>query len=680
MTLLDTALKLLGSGMPVFPVGRDKKPLVAWKQYQERLPIEEEVKTWWNQHPYANIGLTTGHLSGLIVVDPDSQEATRAFKENYPEAKETLQAQTGREGARHFYFIHEPGITNDAGKLLGPGIDVRGEGGYVVVPPSIHANGKSYQWLNKNKPIALPDKLRKILVSRSKDGKPFNDGLTQPDGEKIPDHQRNVTLTSLAGSMRRRGMSEEAIKAAILKENSLKCDPPLDESEVNKIAKSVAGYPPAEAKGRYNGGDISFNSFISYSQRQPKPILEDEALYGLPGAIVKAIDPYTEADPVAVLSTLMTGLGNIMGRGPHFRVEFTNHYLNLFIGLVGETSKGRKGQSWSTPRYIFKQIDEDWVKDRVTWGLSSGEGLVFNVRDETIQRQPIKEKGRVVDYEDVVTDKGVEDKRLFLIEEELSQALKVMSREGNILSAIIRQAWDSGDLHPLTKNNPIKATGAHISVVGHITKDELLRHLDQTERANGFANRFIWLLVGRSKAIPNPQGVPLEVLSPLIDRLREAITFANTVEEMRRDNETERLWAKVYSELSEGKPGMVGAIISRAEAQAMRLACLFDLMDCSPIVRRDHLKAALALWDYSEKSARVIFGNKTGDRKVDKVKAALRESGRLTLTDISSVFGRNLHKDETERIIETLLRWGMATVGEEKDGEGRPVTVIHDTN
>ncbi len=232
----------------------------------------------------------------------------------------------------------------------------------------------------------------------------------------------------------------------------------------------------------------------------------------------------------------------------------------------------------------------------------------------------------------------------------------------------------------MTKNNPIKATGAHISIIGHITKDELLRHLNQTERANGFANRFIWFFVNRSKAIPNPQGVPLEVLSPLIEKLRKAITFANTVEEMRRDDETERLWAKVYSELSEGKLGMVGAIISRAEAQAMRLACLYALMDCSFIVRRDHLKAALALWDYSEKSARVIFGNRTGDSKVDKVKAALRESGRLTLTDISGVFGRNLPKDETERIIETLLRWGMATVGEEKDGEGRPVTVVHDTN
>ena len=252
------------------------------------------------------------------------------------------------------------------------------------------------------------------------------------------------------------------------------------------------------------------NSLFSQSSNPIKPSLDGEALYGLAGDLVNGIDPYTEADPVAVLSTFLVSFGNVVGRQPYFQVEFTRHYLNLFVGLVGLSAKGRKGQSWSTPRYVLNQVDEPWVGSSVTSGLSSGEGLIFAVRDKTFKKEPIKEKGLVVDYQDVMTDQGVEDKRLFLIEEELSQALKVMSREGNILSTIVRQAWDLGDLHPLTKNNPIKATGAHISIVGHITCHELLRHLDQTERANGFANRFIWLLVGRSKAISNPQGAPQE--------------------------------------------------------------------------------------------------------------------------------------------------------------------------
>jgi len=402
-------------------------------------------------------------------------------------------------------------------------------------------------------------------------------------------------------------------------------------------------------------------------------VLAPEGLYGLAGEIVTTVDPYTEADPVAVLSTLLAGIGNIIGRGPHFRVEYTNHYLKHFFALVGDTSKGRKGQSWSTPRYIFKQLDELWVKDKVTSGLSSGEGLIYAVRDPIIQRQAIKEKGRVVDYQDVTTDQGVEDKRLFLIEEELSQALKVMSREGNILSAIIRQAWDSGDLHPLTKNNPIKATASHISIVGHITKDELLRHLDETERANGFANRFIWLLVRRSKAISNPQGAPMVILLPLIEKLRRVVEKAQTAGEMRRDSETEALWAEVYPSLSEGKPGMVGAIISRGEAQVMRLACLYTLLDLSNVVRSEHLKAALALWDYAEKSAKLIFGERMGDPMADRILLELRNKGEMTETQIRDLFGRH-QSAGIDRALDLLFRLRMA-VPETLQTGGRPRTV-----
>jgi hypothetical protein len=94
-----------------------------------------------------------------------------------------------------------------------------------------------------------------------------------------------------------------------------------------------------------------------------------------------------------------------------------------------------------------------------------------------------------------------------------------MTREGNILSITLRQAWDGDTLSPMTKHSPIKATGAHVSVIGHITREELLRHLTETEQCNGHANRFLWFLVERSQSIPNPTGTPKELLDPLIERL-----------------------------------------------------------------------------------------------------------------------------------------------------------------
>ena len=405
-----------------------------------------------------------------------------------------------------------------------------------------------------------------------------------------------------------------------------------------------------------------------------KPKVNELALYGLAGDAVRTIEPYTEADPVAVLITFLISFGSVIGRTVHFKVEYTPHYLNLFASLVGESSKGRKGVSKSTVRYVFSRIDDDWTKDRNTSGLSSGEGLIYAVRDQTIQSQPIKDHGRVIEYQDVITDQGVSDKRLFVLEEELSQALKVMAREGNILSATIRQAWDSGDLHPLTKNNPIRATGAHISLLGHITKDELLRHLDETEKANGFANRFIWFLVQRSKVIPNPTGTPQEKLNPIIERLKAAVAFARDQSEIKRDAEAEAVWAEVYPKLSEGKPGMVGAVIARAEAQVMRLACIYALLDLSPVVKTVHLEAALALWDYAEASAFSIFGDNMGDPIADRIITALKQRRGLSETEVHDLFDRHNSK-AVSRGLDLLFQAGRIESETLGDTGGRPKVI-----
>ncbi len=401
---------------------------------------------------------------------------------------------------------------------------------------------------------------------------------------------------------------------------------------------------------------------------------EPEAFYGLAGEIVRTINPYTEADPVAVLAHVLVAFGNVVGSRPHFRVEHTHHSVRLYAVLLGETAKGRKGTAWSTPRRIFGDVDPDWVNDRVTSGLSSGEGLIYAVRDPRVEHRPVREKGQVVRYEEVMADEGVGDKRLLVVEQEFSQALKVMAREGNILSVVIRQAWDAGDLHPLTKNNPLRATGAHISIIGHITKDELLRHLNDTEQANGFANRFIWFLVRRSKVIPRPTGTPEELLHPVIQRLSKAVAFATQVEELERDTEAEAAWADVYPDLSEGRPGLLGAILARGEVQVMRLACIYALLDCSSVIRVPHLKAALAVWDYSEDCARRIFGDHLGNPDADRILLAARVRGGLTLTEISNLFGGHKTTAEIDAALGLLLRLGLMCPDEQPTG-GRPRTI-----
>jgi hypothetical protein len=270
----------------------------------------------------------------------------------------------------------------------------------------------------------------------------------------------------------------------------------------------------------------------------------------------------------------------------------------------------------------------------------------------------------------VVLDPGVEDKRLLVLEAELAGVLKVMSREGNTLSPTIRQAWDDGRLQTLTKNSPMKATDAHVSIIGHITKAETLRHLTETEAANGFANRFLWIMVKRSKILPFGGEWNTVDVAPLVRRLREILEFGMSVGQVMWGASARDLWRERYEKLSEGKPGLFGGVVGRAEAQVVRLATIYAVMDQSKTIDNAHLEAALALWEYAEASARYIFGDATGDPEADQILAALRaaENNGMTRTQISHVFGRNKKAERISQALSLLLSLGRVRWEEEETG------------
>jgi hypothetical protein len=439
---------------------------------------------------------------------------------------------------------------------------------------------------------------------------------------------------------------------------------------IERARENVAWfYPwPDVVQLRSHGNDRAdiHTSFVSFvPEVDPWPVLRDEAYCGLPGDIVRSIEPHTEADPVAVLANQLAAFGNAAGRGAFIRVGADSHYLKLNIGLVGETSKGRKGTSWGHPRELMHAVDSEWTTERVLHGLSSGEGLIYAIRDRI--------EGENKDGEQIVIDPGVKDKRLLVLEPELAGVLKVMSREGNTLSPVIRQAWDGDRLQVMTRNNPIKATGAHVSLVGHITKAELLRHLTETEVANGFANRFVWLMVKRSKELPFGGEWHKVNSAPLIQRLASALEFAAKPIVIMWGEDAEAIWREVYGPLSAGQPGLFGAVVSRAEAQVVRLAALYAAMNGSCEIRGGHLRAALALWSYAEQSARYIFGDATGDPVADQILEALRAAGQdgMTRTEISNLFKRNKSADSIARALTDLLKLNRVRRQLDKDTGGR---------
>jgi hypothetical protein len=370
----------------------------------------------------------------------------------------------------------------------------------------------------------------------------------------------------------------------------------------------------------------------------PEP-LHEAAFHGIAGEYVKMIEPHTEADTAAILMQFLVAFGNCVGEGPYFQVEADRHGVNEFAVIVGDTAKGRKGTSWGHIRETFKSIDAAWTVQHIQSGLSSGEGLIMQVRD------PVSE-----------TDDAPSDKRLLVIEPEFAQLLAMMKREGNTISPVIRQAWDRETLAIMTKHSPARATGTHVSLICHITQEEQRRRMAETEAFNGFANRFIWICARRSKLLPEGGNLDSIDMTDFHSRLFEVVSFSRTVGRLQRDEESRKIWIAVYPALSDAKSGLLGAVVSRSEAHVLRLSCIYALLDSSELVRKAHLLAALAVWDYAEASARYIFGDKAGDDIEDRLFDALRirENG-MTRTDIHNLFSRHVNTARIDDALTALM-------------------------
>ena len=322
-----------------------------------------------------------------------------------------------------------------------------------------------------------------------------------------------------------------------------------------------------------------------------------------------------------------------MGRGAWVEADGCRHHANEFAVIVGETSRARKGTSEKRVRPVWAYADPDWAAKKITHGLSSGEGLIWEIRD------PILGTDKRTKQE-IEIDPGVDDKRVLVIESEFGNVLRVLARDGNTLSSVLRLAWDSDDLRTMTKNNPARASSPHVSLIGHITQQELVKYLASVEVFNGLGNRHLWACVRRSKLLPFGGVCDQTRLSRLGDMLDSAVKQAQTLGPMAWADSGRELWGSEYGRLTEDRPGLWGAITSRAEAHVLRLALIFTLLDHCAEIEDVHIHAALALWRYCDRSAAYLFGASVGDRDADAILAALRSTpDGMTRTEIR---GRHL--------------------------------------
>jgi hypothetical protein len=387
------------------------------------------------------------------------------------------------------------------------------------------------------------------------------------------------------------------------------------------------------------------------------------------GEIAKTIEPHTESDPALLLIGSLVYFGNTLDHKPHLVIEGTPHYPNLYALFVGDTSKARKGTGDGRLRQIFKIAEPTWLQYRIKNGLSSGEGLINEVRDQAV---------KTVKGQETVVDEGVKDKRLLIVQSEFSGPLQAMKREGSLLSTVLRDGWDGRDLATLVKHSPLRATNPHISVIGHITKIELVGLMDQTSMANGLGNRFLFACVRRSKLLPFGGNLNREEATKLGAEVGHAIERADQIDEVQWSLDGSKGWESIYGALSEAKPGLAGALSARAEAQVMRLALVYALFDGSALIEPAHLMAAIAVQDYCEASIQYVFGKKLGNSIADTILAALEGvyPEGLTRTEIHKLFNRNESAGSITTALQDLQSLNRATTTKRApNGRGRPTEI-----
>ena len=278
--------------------------------------------------------------------------------------------------------------------------------------------------------------------------------------------------------------------------------------------------------------------------------------------------------------------------------------------LVGDSARARKGSSWDHVRRLIIDADPS-LEPRILTGLSSGEGVIWAVRDPTAQ------------------DPGITDQRLLVIEPEFASALKAASREISTLSPTLRSGWDGRPLAILTRTAPARASTAHIALIGHITQHELRRHTTSLELANGYINRVLLIACRRQRLLPDG-GDPDPLHDTGLDRLlAAALQQARTAGQVRLDPDARELWHHAYRKLAtQPHDGIVAQITARAEAHVIRLALLYTLTDGKRQINAQHLTAALALQDYAARSAAWALTGATGDPLAEQIHAVLQPAPR----------------------------------------------------
>jgi hypothetical protein len=621
----------------------------------------DRIRTLLSAGSEPNYGLVCP--DGVFVLDVDGDGVARLaeLEGRLGALPPTLRTNTAH--GQHVFLRWPTELARPVGQLFGY-VTRWGSGaggGYVIGPRSVHASGAVYQPASSCLEIAtLPDAWAQAAVAPAADDDII--GIAQ-GGYELPAPgyagARYEAIRDYIASRYRRGISTDEIWAGVLAVLAPRFLVPLSEPELRERFERAWDDTPARL-GAPLPDPVAEAAIMAAAAVAPAelaatawPAPPDDAVYHGPlGEIVRAVAPHTEADPVGVLGTLLASVGAAMGN-LRYIYQGSAQAPNLFVVLVGDSSTGRKGTAGSIAREVMSRSYPDWSQ-LIVAGLGSGEGLVGYLKANEKQGEP----------------------RALVMESEFGRLLTVMAREGSTLSPMVRDAWDGVPMGRILAREQSVVHSHHVGIVAHVTPVELRAKLSGTDAANGFGNRFIWLAVRRTRLVPFPVS-PVEHVDPgLFAAVGAAIASAQTPGEVPWSPEARDAWEELYLELTLHRPwGLLAAMTARTEAQIVRLALVYALLDRSPVIEVPHLRAARALWDYAVRSVASVFGTSTGDRHADALRAQLVD-GPLKWEDAKRALGVR-SAAELESAVALLESLGIAERTKTRLATSkRPATVL----
>ncbi len=598
--------------------------------------------------------------AGTFIVDVDGEGIETYAKLDLPD---TLTVQTP-SGGTHRYFEGDALVAaaiRNKGFVVRMSADVGEHVGYVVGPRSrigaaeytlLREHGLKFTKLNgehvvsltmeglKSGPSATSAPKSRYEVIRDFQGTPYNEGLDEAE-------------------IRRRVHAEVAPTFAE------RLTPAEVDERFDRAWKTLAerfGPPVSDTKIKLTGFDNADTETVEENTAAawPEPLHED-AYHGVAGSIVRAMEPYTEADPAAMLLGTLVIAGVVMGPGAETTFAAGDHGTKLFVVVVGDTALSRKGTAFAAASLIFKDAHPNWRKLTVP-GLGSGEGLIMRLKDSEPETRALVREG------------------------EFGRLLTAMTRESSTLSSILRDTWDGVELGRTVARQSDRATISdhHVGIMADITALELSQKLASVEAANGFGNRFLWVAVKRSRIVSRPPDLT-GLVSPFVGSMKSALdaAIARPAGFVPLTAAGEVCWDEWYLPGEASPPvGMTGALTRRRASQAARLALIYALLDKASAIDVVHLKAAFAVVEYVQRSVVYVFGDSTGDIHADALRKLLREEGQVDWKTLKGELGLR-YAAEVNGVVNVLVGLGLATVLTVKRTgvtKGRARRVVRKTN